>query len=293
MHLQFQYSIDDFREAQAISLASSAGMSRPRRMIISVWYYFSAILYGVLLATYEIHAPKHLEPLPTALIAVFPILLWAMILAFQLTVQYWRLNAKTSKPWDVPIGRTLRAVSTWRRRARALLIIAMLLLFLLLTEWYSRDYMRTDLTPLLRGCFAALAAWSVFSLWAVLVNRIAGRASGQWESQQFLHGPMTIWLDAQGVRISATHFQAVYRWAAIQGFVETGNLFLLYPSTLLMIIIPKRALMHPAELDALCALLRASVAHGQLLPRRTGFEVLPAPAIPVGSEDEKEVDLGL
>jgi len=73
-----------------------------------------------------------------------------------------------------------------------------------------------------------------------------------WRGQPALQLQQTMELDEQGVTLDDKQSRNEFTWEAFLQLIETRNLFLLFPSKLTFIMIPKRA-VPPSELELLNA----------------------------------------
>jgi hypothetical protein len=86
------------------------------------------------------------------------------------------------------------------------------------------------------------------------VRRLRKHRQTLWEQQPSLHRAKSTDISAEGVTISDGVTRYECRWAAFVGWTETKALFVLFPSELQTIFLPKRAFASPEELDAMRAL---------------------------------------
>jgi hypothetical protein len=111
--------------------------------------------------------------------------------------------------------------------------------------------------------------------------RRTNSASRFWSRQYHLHRPFTADIDESSIRISEPLATNTYTWAYFRGHTQSPNLFLLYPSSLMVVMIPKRAFPTPEARQQFVDFLARTI-----VAPTTAFPVLPAlplPALPAMS----------
>ncbi len=145
------------------------------------------------------------------------------------------------------------------------LLIALLMLYFLVVSRKSAETGKigwTNITPILPWlivCGAMLA-------WALLGGSIALRRA--WRGQPGMQLRQTLVINDAGLMVSDAQSRNEYTWGAFNRLLETRNLFLLFPSDLIFIIIPKRV-VPPDQLQELRRLLDDRIR------RASAFPVLP------------------
>lgn len=119
-----------------------------------------------------------------------------------------------------------------------------------------------------------LVICGAFMVWSLAATSIALRRA--WRGQPALQLQQTIEIGDAGLVVDDVQSRNEYSWNAFIRFIETRNLFLLFPSSLVFVIIPKRAIA-PSELDALRTMLGERIGQG------SAFPVLPLKA-PAGQQ---------
>jgi hypothetical protein len=110
-------------------------------------------------------------------------------------------------------------------------------------------------------------------IWLLIRSISTLQAYRFWENQPHLLQRHTIRLSESGVEVQTVHVHHQYQWFAFMGFKETARLFVLMPSKLTMLMIPKRACKDAAELEQLRQLLGLHVPGAPAGPR--GMPVIP------------------
>jgi hypothetical protein len=127
-----------------------------------------------------------------------------------------------------------------------------------------------------RNVYLPLLAWAivVFPTLAVslMIQRRAVRRA--WDAQVHLRGQQVLEVSTNGVILTTPTSRSQFQWSHFAGFKETTNLVLLYPSTLLFHMIPKRGFAGEADFVRFCGLLQNGVREGMFLPRSSHFAVL-------------------
>ena len=131
--------------------------------------------------------------------------------------------------------------------------------------------------------FETLFSIFPFVLMCVFIPLIIHRANNSkrfWSRQYHLHRPFTTEIDEGSLRVSEPFVTVAYRWAYFRGFTQSPNLFHLYPTSLQLVMIPKRAFATPEARQEFADFLARTI-----VPPATAFPVLPAlplPALPAG-----------
>ena len=121
----------------------------------------------------------------------------------------------------------------------------------------------------------------VASVFLPLFLRRTNTATRKWSRQYHLHRPFTTDIDQTSLRVSEPFVTVTYQWAYFRGYTQSPNLFLLYPTALLVIMIPKRAFPTPDARQQFADFLARTI-----VPPANAFPVLPAlplPALPVAT----------
>lgn len=105
-----------------------------------------------------------------------------------------------------------------------------------------------------------------FILFVPFASYVAVRRA--WRGQPALELQQTMELNDAGLSMDDKQSRSEYTWDAFIQFLETRNLFLLFPSKLTFFIIPKRA-VPPTDLDMLREMLSERIS------RNSAFPVLP------------------
>jgi hypothetical protein len=152
------------------------------------------------------------------------------------------------------------------------------MLFLLMQERTGRPGQPPRPRPpdaFTRDFLLPIAPWVVLFLviWVIVFRQLRKSASAYkalWESDEQLRMPQTFETGDDGVELSSAAVSTRWKWEAFVGLDETTSLFVLRLPRDLRLIVPKRALQHPGELDAFRETLRSRVA-----APTGGFPVLP------------------
>ncbi len=113
-----------------------------------------------------------------------------------------------------------------------------------------------------------LVICGAFIVWSVAASSIALRRA--WRGQPAMQLQQSLEISDRGVVVDDVQSRIEYSWNAFMRLLETRNLFLLFPSKLAFIMIPKRAVPR-GEVDALRLMLGERVGH------TGGFPVHPSP----------------
>lgn len=121
-------------------------------------------------------------------------------------------------------------------------------------------------------CFLILA----FVVFVRLTKRSVQR---MWDENPMLQGAKVADISVDGVEIRDHLYHTNYSWQIFSSARETKNLFVLFMSPLVFVMIPKRAIESEEQLSAMRAMLRNLLTGN----RPTGFAVVPtAPEAAVG-----------
>jgi hypothetical protein len=108
-------------------------------------------------------------------------------------------------------------------------------------------------------------------IWLFVIRRMFRK---NWKLQPALMRHKTLEYSSQGISCSDDLSSSSHKWEAILRCVETTDLFILYPSGMTFIIVPKRAFPSPAAVAEFLDLIREWANS-----RAVGFPVIPlAPA---------------
>jgi hypothetical protein len=129
--------------------------------------------------------------------------------------------------------------------------------------------------------FATLFPWvtMLFVFWLYIFRYLRGTLPRHWAAQPHLRVPTTLEQTDHGLRAADEHVVHDYRWSAFLKFREGESLFLLYPSHVSYLIVPKRALAERGLVEAFRQLLEQHVASDGPIPARFPLEPMPAPAV--------------
>ncbi len=126
--------------------------------------------------------------------------------------------------------------------------VASILAGLMGLEFFSNKY--AAITALALGGIMIL---SLTSLYRRRVARV-------WRASRNLHLPVTADVTADGLRVRNANGESNITWRTFTGFIETPELFLVYQSSRLFTMFPKRAFRNDARMDEFRELLRSRVA---------------------------------
>jgi hypothetical protein len=94
----------------------------------------------------------------------------------------------------------------------------------------------------------------------VLIAWVARRVHRRgWAAQRHMHRPWVVEASEDHLRLSEPLSTLDYRWACLPGFLETGNVFVLYVAPHLFHMIPKRSFADGAQIDAFRGLLTRAI----------------------------------
>lgn len=89
--------------------------------------------------------------------------------------------------------------------------------------------------------------------------------SGLWRSHPVLREPIFLEITEDWLVYHSDSIQAQIKWHVYTHFLETPNLFLIYPNPHLYGVLPKRALGHPDQISEFRQFLRQKVRPPQLI----------------------------
>jgi hypothetical protein len=213
----------------------------------------------------------------------------ALMLCLLFTFMLFRSAGKPSqKPWLLPppgANKNRPAPNTFARSFMGwmLFVSVAILLFVVVQSRRSagipgappptRLPMTFDFILPFVPIFLLLLAIGVFS--AMTSRRAMQR---MWDSMRPERAPRTLRADTDAVVIEQATASMRYDWPHFAGYKETKNLLLVYLSPYSFHMIPKRAFISPADLDAFKGLLMSGVPEGNFLPsEQSAFPVVPIP----------------
>jgi len=112
-------------------------------------------------------------------------------------------------------------------------------------------------------------------VWFFVFYRMRGTIRRNWDNEPALHRVRTVEIDDMGVTFQDQVSQNRRVWAGFVKYVESPNLFLLFPTNYTADLIPKRALGGEKEIQEVREVLAANV-HEPV----SGF-----PVVPVGKDE--------
>jgi hypothetical protein len=130
--------------------------------------------------------------------------------------------------------------------------------------------------------------WILLIFIAVLMGRFTRRtaAINLFARQRSARRPTTMQATADHLTVDDGSSFHRWHWVAFDRYQETKNLVNLITEDESMLIIPKRAVPDPGDLDALRGLIQTKISRGTFLPRDHRFPVLPAPVLPIWAGDQ-------
>jgi hypothetical protein len=253
--IQFQNSIDDYKETQDAIAAARRPVNSPIQIVILI------AVFGVYYAITKFLWQKAGDA--TGQMAWMNI--WIAIVAFGFTWLAMSLPASfRARPFPWLTGRQAVALTTFISLIAALVF---------------QHWMNQKLNP--HNARTELLTWQTIlphSIWLTIllyVSTIAAhnhrsRLPRHWEARPDLHRHQTADITAEGLTFSDTVSRREYQWPAFVKGEETKNLFLLFTSESQALMIPKHAFETPELADAMRNLMK-------LIPRNStpGFEVAP------------------
>ncbi|HEX4792498.1 MAG TPA: YcxB family protein [Humisphaera sp.] len=288
MQLEYDLTHADFAEAQAVIQAAALRHRPITRIVLTIWNLAWIVVCSVLFAMYA-SQPGGIGRSPVMACLLLPLAPWAALLGTTIMVAYFRLRVASIKPWEVQAvsRRTGKTRSRWVR----LLINAVMLAYWIVIAFQVQSLIERELRAgqspqsqfgyfMIFGVAIAVSAAILHALWAHTTNLLRGSASGSWELQSHLHGHHVVRVEETGVDVQTPLLRTDYSWRAFVGFTEAQTVFLLFISATSFLIIPKRSLTGPVEMDTFCAAISREIPAGRLLVRATGFPVGPVVATP-------------
>lgn len=130
------------------------------------------------------------------------------------------------------------------------------------------------------GSFMTLLPWLVIflAIWLFFFRFLRGAIQRNWDAQPHLRRPATMELTPHGLRFDNGVAVLDYRWECFLKWREGDTLFLLYPSDIGFLTVPKRAMPDAATVDAFRQLLWQHVRPVDAAP--LGFPIPSAPPSP-------------
>jgi YcxB-like protein len=253
--IQYQNTLDDYRETTSAVAAARRPVNSPMQIVVLV------VVFGIYYAvTRFLWIKAGDEDGQMAWINM-----WIAIVAFGFTWLAISLPASFRArrfPWLT--GRQAIALSTF------ILLIAALVF----QHWMSTTYNH-------HGAHVDKLTWQTIlphSIWLLLLVYVSAIAAHNhktsmprhWENRPDLHRHQTVDISAEGIALSDTVSRHDYQWAGFVKGEETRTLFLLFTSEHIGLMVPKRAFSSDEELDAMRNLMK-------LIPtnQTTGFEIAP------------------
>jgi hypothetical protein len=253
--IQFQNSVDDYRETQDAIAAARKPVNSPIQIVILI------AVFGTYYALTRYLWQRAGDP--DGHMAWINI--WIAIVAFGFT---W---LAMSLPHSF---RARRFPWLTGRQAIALSTFITLIAALIFQQWFDHKFNpHTAKSDLLT--WQTILPHSIWLTILVYVSTIAAhnhRTSlpRHWEARPDLHRHQTADITAEGIQLSDTLSRREYQWGAFVKYEETKSLFLLFMADSQAMMIPKRGMESTEQLDAMRNLLK-------LIPtsRTAGFEVAP------------------
>jgi hypothetical protein len=152
-----------------------------------------------------------------------------------------------------------------------LLMLAALLVVMFVVTIANHETGRS-FVPELKREWVMLAAAAYMSFVALTAHGRALRRG--WRLQPNLQLGRRVTIGDECIVVNDAQVRAEYKWSALQRYVESVNLFVLLPSEMILVMIPKRAFAGPADVDQFRALLDERVVR----PAVPGFPVATAAA---------------
>jgi hypothetical protein len=106
------------------------------------------------------------------------------------------------------------------------------------------------------------------AVWIYIFRYLRTMLPRLWDAQPHLRLPNTVTAHDDGLRVEDANATHDYRWPAFVKFRESDRLFLLYVSQVSFIMIPKRAMPEPGNVEAFRQLLERNVAGDGPVPAR-------------------------
>lgn len=250
MTLRYQLTYEDFREAHFGARATKPARRKVGALLGWVLFIGLAVVLFMFLSNTSPQRtavsridPPHVpasEPARLAA-AVVPAFLIGLLIALQ-SVRSTRPSAR--KPWDPPPAhpRSRQAGSNRNLLVGVLFIGVTMTLVFLLSHAAARA--RAAGEPSLRPFDFLVGVVPLATMFIVLlaVNKLAGDTPVErsWKMQTLLQRPTTVEVTESAITFIDETSRHECTWSQFQGYKETQNLFVLYPSPLSLNIIPKR-----------------------------------------------------
>jgi hypothetical protein len=288
MQVEYDLTHADFAEAQAVIQAAALRHRPFTRIVLTIWNLSWIVTSSALFAMFA-SQPGGIGRSPVMACLLLPLAPWAALLGTTIIVAFLRLRLSSIKPWEVQA--VSRRTGKPRRRWVRLLIIGAMLIYLIGLAYLFQSLIERELRVgrsldsqfgnfMGIGGAIAMSAGGLHALWAHTINLVRGSASGSWELQSHLHGHHVVRIDQTGVAVQTPSLRTDYSWRAFVGFAEAQSVFLMFISTTSFLIIPKRSIAGPVEMDTFCSALSREIPSGRLLVRATGFPVGRAVSTP-------------
>jgi hypothetical protein len=125
-----------------------------------------------------------------------------------------------------------------------------------------------------------VALWIGYFMLARYTVRWSKRIAKAWTDQPRMALPTTLDVEETELTFKDDDVTQQYYWRAFSKFVETENLFLLYPSERMFFMIPRRAFTSDDDAMIFLGQLTTNIGNGWLLHKPpTGFSVIPFAAL--------------
>ena len=255
MLIQFQNSIDDYKETTDAIAAARRPVNSPIQIIILI------AVFGIYYAVTKFLWQKAGDS--TGQMAWMNI--WIAIVAFGFTWLAMSLPPSfRARPFPWLTGRQAIALTTFISLIAALVF----------QQWMNRQ-----MNP--HSAKIDLLTWQTIlphSIWLTILLYVSTIAAHNhrtslprhWEARPDLHRHQTADISADGINLSDTLTRRDFQWRAFVKYEETKTLFLLFTSESQALMIPKRGFDTAEQTEAMRNLMK-------LIPRnRTpGFEITP------------------
>jgi hypothetical protein len=261
MELSFTYTLDDYREGlAAVRKPMTAGKKRSRERLWVGLATGAAVLGLVIVVAVTQQTGPSGELIPT----------------------FWSIFATTLVPWAMVIGvlwalLVPRQDDVTRPAIRQMMLIVLFagIASALIGAWNPPPAPAAPEKPAtLKEILLPFLPWAVvfFAIWTLLFRIISGLPRRAWDGQPHLKLPHRIRFSEASVEVESPAMRTTYQWSAFMCFRETKNLFILQPSKLIFVMIPKRACAGGAEIEALRRMLEERVPNAN--PAALGFAVV-------------------
>lgn len=250
--LQFQNSLDDYRETSHAIAAARKPVNSPVQIIVLVVVFG---LYYAITRFLWIKAGDADGQLAW-------INMWIAIVAFGFTWLALSLpHSFRSRKFPWLTARQAIALGTF------ILLIASLIFQHVMSAKLSHHPDKLTWQVILPH-----SIWLTILLYVSTIAAHNHRSSlpRHWDNRPDLHRHQTAEISADGVSLSDTVSTRQFHWPAFTKSEETRNLFLLFQSDSIALMIPKRAFNSDEELNAMRHLVKLIPTH-----HPTGFEVAP------------------